>query len=100
MLAILIVLALVGLLTFYQAFTQGLFSTFVMAVLCVVSALVAFNYFELLAPLLGRGLAKMKLGLMGGEATSLLVLFGVVLKVINMARAGDGGARHLLVSWQ
>jgi len=83
MLAILIVLALVGVLTFYQTFTQGLFSTFIMSVLCVISALVAFNYYELAAPWVGLGLAKVKLGLMGGEAPSLLFIFGATLGVLR-----------------
>ena len=54
MLAIAIVCAIIAILTYYQVFQQGLFSALIMAVLSMVAAVVALNYFEVLAALLQR----------------------------------------------
>ena len=81
MLAILIIFAIVGGIAFFLVFTQGLFSSLIMCVLCLISALIAFNYYELLGSKLnGIGLASY-----GGEAISLMGLFLLSLLVMRLA---------------
>ena len=68
MIAILILCVVVGGLVYYQVFTQGLFSTLIMAVLSLVSAVIALNYYEPLATLLNDlGLANFGLGPMADK---------------------------------
>ena len=79
MLAMLILCVMVGVLTFYQVFKQGLFSALIMAVLSVISSLAAFNYYELLA----RWVQKIGLESIGGQAISLVGLFVVCLLILR-----------------
>lgn len=66
--------------TSYLVFTQGFFSSAIMAGLCVTSAAVAFNYHELLAQLVGGfGLAAW-----GGKGIMLLGLFMVALLILRL----------------
>jgi hypothetical protein len=81
MLAILIILAIVGGIAFFLVFTQGLFSALIMCVLCLISALIAFNYYEAL----GSKLNDLGLAFYGGEAISLMVLFLLSLLVMRLA---------------
>jgi len=62
---------LVVVLTFYQIFTQGLFSSFIMAGLCMISALLALNFYEPLAGTLGR----FGIGSFGPQTICLMGLF-------------------------
>lgn len=79
MLAILIACVLVGILTFYQVHTQGLFGSLIMAVLSIVAALISLNYFEQLSDLLsGLGLA-----LFGPRTISLMGLFIISLLLLR-----------------
>ncbi len=81
MLAILIIMAIVGGIAFFLVFTQGLFNSLIMCVLCLISALIAFNYYELLGSKLnGIGLASY-----GGTAISLMGLFLLSLLVMRLA---------------
>ena len=66
---------IVAVLTFYQVFTQGIFSALLMAVFSVVAALVSMNYFE---PL-GGWLVTVGLPASGIQAIALLVLFAAIL---------------------
>jgi len=72
---------MVGVLTFYQVFKQGLFSTTIMAVWTLVAAMIAFNYYEVLHEQL------LKLGLVGypTEAATLVGLFIVSLLILRLA---------------
>jgi len=79
MLAILVVCLLICVLTYYQIFKQGLFSSLLMAVLSICAALIALNYFELLA----AKLVEWGLGSYGPQAISLLGLFIVSLLVLR-----------------
>ena len=80
MLAILIIIAIVGGIAFFLVFTQGLFSSVIMCVLILVSALIAFNYYELL----GAKLNNIGLAPYGGKAISLMVLFIICLLVMRL----------------
>jgi len=78
--AVFIVFALVLGLACYLVFTQGFFSSIIMAMLCMMSALVAFNYFELLAGLLNsRGFAAY-----GTKGGSLVAIFLVTLLILRL----------------
>lgn len=80
MLAIFLVCVLVGVLTFYQVFKQGFFSALIMAVLSIVSALLAFNYHERLSPFLyGWGL-----GDFGPDSICLIGLFVIILLILRV----------------
>ena len=81
MIATLIICVMVGVLTFYQVFKQGLFSTTIMAVWTLVAAMIAFDYYEVLHEQL------LKLGLVGypTEAATLLGLFIVSLLILRLA---------------
>ena len=81
MIATLIICVMVGILTFYQVFKQGLFSTTIMAVWTLVAAMIAFDYYEILHEQL------LKLGLVGypTEAATLLGLFIVSLLLLRLA---------------
>ncbi|MBN1845654.1 MAG: CvpA family protein [Sedimentisphaerales bacterium] len=80
MLTSLIVCLIVGGIAFYLVFTQGLFSSVIMAVLSLVAALIAFNYYEPLGLFLdGKGLAPY-----GGAAVSLMGLFCIILLVLRI----------------
>ena len=81
MIATLIICVMVGVLTFYQVFKQGLFSTTIMAVWTLVAAMIAFNYYEVLHEQL------LKLGLVGypTEAATLVGLFIVSLLILRLA---------------
>ena len=81
MLVILITLAIVGGIAFFLVFTQGLFSSLIMCVLSLVSALIAFNYYEAL----GSKLNDIGLASYGGESISLMVLFLLSLLVMRLA---------------
>jgi len=72
---------MVGVLTFYQVFKQGLFSTTIMAVWTLVAAMIAFDYYEILHEQL------LKLGLVGypTEAATLVGLFIVSLLLLRLA---------------
>ncbi|MCK4629217.1 MAG: hypothetical protein KAT56_09445, partial [Sedimentisphaerales bacterium] len=63
MIAILIFTVITGILIFYQVFTQGLFSNIIMAVLSLVAAITALNYYEPLAALLNDKVGIMNIGL-------------------------------------
>ncbi|MCF7957770.1 MAG: CvpA family protein [Phycisphaerae bacterium] len=52
MLAIIILCGMVGILVYFQVFSQGLFSALIMAILSICSAAVAINYQEPLATIL------------------------------------------------
>ena len=81
MIASLILCVIVGVLTFYQVFKQGLFSTTIMAVWTLVAAMIAFDYYEVLHELL------LKQGLAGypTEAATLLGLFIISLLILRLA---------------
>ena len=76
MIAILIFTVITGVLIFYQVFSQGLFSNIIMAVLSLVSAITALNYYEPLAVLLNDKVGMMNIGWRG---ISLLAIFVVTL---------------------
>ncbi len=80
MIAILIFTVITGILIFYQVFTQGLFSNIIMAVLSLVAAITALNYYEPLAALLNDKVGIMNIGLKG---ISLLAIFIVTLLVLR-----------------
>ena len=78
--AVFIVFVLVLGLASYLVFTQGLFSSLIMSMLCMMSALVAFNYFELLAGLLNsKGFAAG-----GTKGGSLIAIFLVTLLILRL----------------
>ncbi len=80
MLASLILIIIIGIITFYQIFTQGLFSALIMAVLSIVSALISLNYFEALAGFGHRfGLAGW-----GTQAAALMIIFILSLLVLRL----------------
>ena len=80
MLASLIICVLVGVLTFYQVFKQGAFSALIMAVLSIVSALLALNYYAVLSPYLYKwGVAGF-----GPNGICLVVLFAVCLLILRL----------------
>jgi len=79
MILTLILCAITAILIYYQVFTQGLFSSMIMAVLCLVSATVAFNYHEMLAPLL----IDLGLGQFGPKGISLLGIFIITLLLLR-----------------
>jgi hypothetical protein len=71
---------MVGVLTFYQIFKQGLFSALIMAVLSIASAFAAINYYESLARVLNdAGLSNF-----GMEAVCLLLLFSACLLFLRL----------------
>ncbi|MCH9023487.1 MAG: CvpA family protein, partial [Planctomycetes bacterium] len=70
---------LVVVLTFYQVFTQGLFSSFIMAGLCMISALLALNFYEPLAEILGR----FGIGSFGPQTICLMGLFFLSLLALR-----------------
>ncbi|MBI9015886.1 MAG: CvpA family protein [Phycisphaerae bacterium] len=70
---ILIVIFLI--LTFFQVFSQGVFSCIIMAVLAVVSSITAFNYYEPLAALM----SDYGVSVVGPQAVSFLGLFALTL---------------------
>jgi len=80
MIASLILCVMVGVLTFYQVFKQGLFSTTIMAVWTLVAAMIAFNYYGVLHELL------LKYGLAGypTETATLLGLFIITLLILRL----------------
>lgn len=80
MVAILIVCLLVGVLTFYQVFTQGFFSALIMAVLSIVSALLAMNYYAILAP----KLHDWGLGGFGPRGICLIAIFAILLLTLRL----------------
>lgn len=80
MLAYVIVGALVGVIVYFQIFKQGLFSALINAVLTIVAALVALNYFELLATkLVGAGLANF-----APQTISLVLIFAITLLILRL----------------
>ncbi|MCP4707241.1 MAG: CvpA family protein [Planctomycetes bacterium] len=81
MIATLILCVMVGVLTYYQVFKQGLFSTTIMAIWTLVAAMLAFNYYEILHEQL------MKLGLVGypSESAALLGVFIISLLLLRLA---------------
>lgn len=83
MLAIAIVCVIVGVLTYYQIFQQGLFSALIMAVLAMVSAVVALNYFEVLAALLSR------IGLQSYAPQSICLVGTFTLCLLGLREATD-----------
>ena len=80
MLASLIVCVLVGVLTFYQVFKQGAFSALIMAVLSIVSAVLALNYYAVLSPYL----YKWGVGGFGPNGICLMVIFAFCLLVLRL----------------
>jgi len=79
MLAITFLCIMTAGLTYYQVFTQGLFSSLIMAVLSIVSAMVALNYYEPLAALLtDLGMASF-----GPKTISLLGVFVLTLLLLR-----------------
>ncbi len=81
MVAILITCVLVIALTAYQMFIQGLFSAVIMAVLSLVSAALALNYFEPMAQWLnGFGIAAF-----GTQGGSLMLIFAFTLVIFREA---------------
>lgn len=95
MLATLITIAIVGGITCFLVFNQGLFSSLIMCVLSLVSALIAFNYYEAL----GRKLSGFGLEPYGPEAISLMALFLLSLLVLRIAfdRLIDGNMKFPLI---
>jgi len=87
MLALLLIFVIVATITIYQVYTQGLFSAMIMAVLSIIAAMIAFNYFEALAAYLPRiGLANFcpqALSLMGLFIVSLLILRELTDRIIR-----------------
>lgn len=81
MLAILFMIAIVGVITYFLVFTQGLFSSLIVCVLSLISAIIAFNYYEALA---GK-LKTIGLTPYGPEAISLMALFLLSLLVMRIA---------------
>lgn len=80
MLAMVLACILIGVLTYYQIFKQGLFSAMIMAVLSLVAALIALNYFEQLGNVLtGWGLARFS-----PQAISLLTIFAISLLAMRL----------------
>ena len=78
MIAIVVFLILTGTLIYVQVSKQGLFSNLIMAVLSVVSAMISFNYYELLATkLVTAGLA------VGAQGVALLLIFFVSLLLLR-----------------
>jgi hypothetical protein len=80
MLAMLILIVLAGIITYFQIFKQGIFSALIMAVLCIVSAIVALNYFEVLSVYL----QNLGLGAYGPQAICLMGLFAVCLLILRL----------------
>jgi uncharacterized membrane protein required for colicin V production len=81
MLVIIVIMLIAGGIAFYQVFTQGFFSSVIMCVLCLASALIAFNYYEVLGTKLNRiGLAHLE-----GNAISLMGLFLASLLITRLA---------------
>jgi len=79
MILTLILCAIAVILIYYQIFTQGLFSSMIMAVLSLVSAIVALNYHEMLASLLNDlGMARF-----GPKGVSLLGIFILTLLLLR-----------------
>ncbi len=76
MLAIVIFCIITGILIYYQVFTQGLFSSLIMAVWSLVAAVVALNYHELLAAMIND---QLPLGNFGPRGISLMLIFLVTL---------------------
>lgn len=83
MILVLLATILILAIAFFQA-TQGFYSAMIMAVLSVLSALVAFNYYEPLAALIYPHQASI------ADAVALLVIFVVLLGGLRLA------ADHLL----
>ncbi|MCK5272067.1 MAG: CvpA family protein [Sedimentisphaerales bacterium] len=81
MIAILIFTVITGVLIFYQVFTQGLFSNIIMAVLSLVAAVTALNYYEPLSVILNDKVGIMNIGWRG---VSLLAIFVVTLFALRM----------------
>ena len=78
MIAIVVFFILTGTLVYVQVSKQGLFSNLIMAVLSVVSAMISFNYYELLATkLVTAGLA------VGAQGVALLLIFFVSLLLLR-----------------
>ena len=71
----LILIAMFGLLTFYQVVSQGIFSCMIMAVLSIVSVITAFNYYEPLAALM----SDYGVSVVGPQSVSFLGLFALTL---------------------
>lgn len=67
-------------LLYIQVFTQGLFGTFLMAVLSLTAAAVAFNYYELLAAIIN----DQGLGWLGSYGASLLGIFVITLLILRL----------------
>ena len=67
-----------SLLTVFQVFKQGFFSALIMAVLSLVSAVVAFNYYEPLGALLN----DQGMGNYGPYGAALMVIFVLTLLVL------------------
>jgi uncharacterized membrane protein required for colicin V production len=78
MILILLATALILAIAFFQA-TQGFYSATIMAILSVLSVLVAFNYYEPLAASLAPRLAT------AADAVALLALFVILLLVLRLA---------------
>ncbi len=80
MLAMIILCGMVGILVYFQVFSQGLFSAMIMAVLSALAAIVALNYQECLANII------MDNGLWAPPyATSLLGSFSIILLILREA---------------
>jgi hypothetical protein len=80
MLAMLILCLAAGIITYYQIFKQGVFSALIMAILSIVSAIVAFNYFEILSSYL----QDLGLGTYGPQAVCLVGLFMICLLILRL----------------
>ena len=83
MLAIAIFCIMTMILVYFQVFSQGLFGTLIMAVLSIVSAQVALNYYEPLAGVL----ADLGLASFGPQTISLMGLF--VLTLLGLRELSD-----------
>ncbi|MBN2212067.1 MAG: CvpA family protein [Sedimentisphaerales bacterium] len=80
MLASILLVVIIGIITFYQIFTQGIFSALIMAVLSIIAALVSLNYFEALAVFGNR----MGLAGWGAQAAALMVIFILCLLLLRL----------------
>ena len=79
MLASLFACILIVLLTYYQVFKQGLFSSLINAIVAIIAALVAFNYFEPLSAVL----IKVKLASYGPQAIAFFLLFTLSMLIMR-----------------
>jgi len=83
MLAILIFCVLTAILIFHQVFTQGLYSSMIMAALCVAAALTALNYYEIAAAFL----SNLGLAAWAPHTISLMAIF--ILSLLGLREITD-----------